>query len=110
MKGLVSNPELYERMSEPYTDGSAAVHALRAFLDEVKELREKHRIPEIVVGAGVYSANGDGVVMSSTFCQFGNAVRVFGIVEEIRSELAIAIVQEGVKADMKLKEKDADKG
>jgi hypothetical protein len=43
------NPGLYRRLSEPFADADAANEAIQAFFVEVEALREKHRIPDVLV-------------------------------------------------------------
>lgn len=68
---MVPDPDLYRRMSEPYESQVEAECALKAFLGAVRVLREKHRIAEVVMLAGVH-AGGEVVAMTQTL---GDAAR-----------------------------------
>jgi hypothetical protein len=43
------NPKLFRRVSEPYPNAEAAAAALEAFAKDVSDLREKHRVMNVVV-------------------------------------------------------------
>lgn len=46
-----NDPELYAKLSTPFETEEAARAALHAFMDEVYEVRKKHGIPDVTIGA-----------------------------------------------------------
>lgn len=66
------NPKRYEIASRPHSSESEATNALGQYLAEVSRLREKYRIPEVVIVAATRYINAD---KQETVCQaasFGN--------------------------------------
>jgi hypothetical protein len=51
-------------MSEPHQSKAAAQEALGVFLTEVQALREKHRIADFILLAGVNFAKEDGALLA----------------------------------------------
>jgi hypothetical protein len=49
-----ADPEKYERLAEPFESDELALVAARAFLGELATLREKYRIPELIVQYQLY--------------------------------------------------------
>lgn len=54
MTKLIQDPDLYARMTEPHENLETAQVVLDAFQKDLAALREKYRIPELVV---LYSVN-----------------------------------------------------
>ncbi len=69
------NPDLYARMAVPYDSAEAAQAALKAFLEDVAALREKHRIAEVAMIAGTYVA-GEMVGMTQTLGDQSRSMRL----------------------------------
>lgn len=44
------NPELYQRLTEPFADKAEADTAVNDFLEEVGRLRELYKLPDVQVG------------------------------------------------------------
>lgn len=57
----IANPKLFRELSEPFTSNEEADKALRAFFDELGELRKKHRIRDLhmIVGGSVRTSDDD---------------------------------------------------
>lgn len=55
---VIQDAGLYERMNVPYPTQEEAKAALNAFLDDVLELREKHRISNFVISASARGPEG----------------------------------------------------
>ena len=100
MSEYAADPEKYREMSEPYETAETASESLSAFLDDVRALREKHRIAEIVVGAAVYFKDEDRLLISTNWCQQGDAIRGFFVLERIRPELAITAARAAALCDV----------
>ena len=78
----IPDPELYARMAEPYSTAEEAQKAMCDFCAEVRVLREKHRIAEVVMIVGVNC--GDELLAMTQ--ALGNARRA--------PELAIALMKQ----------------
>lgn len=68
------NEERYKKASEPHADEEAAAHALRMFFHDLGELREKHKIPEVVIVAAAYHGTNDDKLTVAQAASFGNAM------------------------------------
>jgi hypothetical protein len=66
------NEERYKIASEPHADEDVAAHALHAFFHELGALREKHKIPEVVIVAAAYHGEGDYKQTVAQAAAFGN--------------------------------------
>ncbi len=62
----INDPGNYRKMSEPYRSSEEASSALDAFYEAVKELRNTHKITDVlmVVCVNVTYEEGEGAVMS----------------------------------------------
>ncbi len=49
MKKVTNDPEKYRRMSVPYKSEEEAREMLTAFLGELGEIREKYKVPNVVL-------------------------------------------------------------
>lgn len=72
---MAPNPDLYARMAVPYDSAEAAQAALKAFLEDVAALREKHRIAEVAMIAGAY-VGGEMVGMTQTLGDQSRSLRL----------------------------------
>jgi hypothetical protein len=102
-----SNPSLFRLLSEPFENLDAANKAIAAFLDELGDLREKHKIPNVVtiIGASAWT-KGDGDEQQETEFlvphMYGDSLRMesmaayaYGVAASARQE-AIGAMQTGV--------------
>lgn len=48
LSGIVKDPALYRQLSEPYESTAALTEAFMKFNEELRALREKYRIPDLV--------------------------------------------------------------
>ena len=75
---VAHNPDLYARMAVPYDSDEAAQAALKAFLEDVAALREKHRIAEVAMIAGAY-VGGEMVGMTQTLGDQSRSLRLVSL-------------------------------
>lgn len=54
------DPANYRAMSVPHDSPDAAMEAMHAFLDEVEQVRKKHRIPDVTIVLKAAAFVGDG--------------------------------------------------
>lgn len=60
MKGPIKDPATYRRMSEPLASAAEAEAATIAFFEELRALREKHHVRDVVAIVQVpYLADGE---------------------------------------------------
>ena len=59
MSGCTGNPELYRRLSEPWSTPDEANAAMREFDAEVGKLREKYRVPNLIAVCEVNALRPD---------------------------------------------------
>ncbi len=73
LDGFVPNAKRYREASEPHKSKTAANEALAVFIEELNELRVKHRIKDLllVYGVSVLDADGNESVAMGT-AGFGN--------------------------------------
>ena len=67
------NPKRYRELSVPKESPEKANADLTAFFDELRELRIKHGIPDVLVTAAVnvtYQGGGEGLAI--IWCHFGS--------------------------------------
>lgn len=57
---LIHDPKLYRELSQPFASVEAASEALDKFNSEVRELRSKYRIPDVVILTSVNIDYPDG--------------------------------------------------
>lgn len=77
MEQLRRDEAKYRRLSEPKESPEKANEDINAFLKELKELREKHGLPDVlcVISVNVnYEGKGEGRAM--TWANFGDSMRV----------------------------------
>ena len=67
-----SNPGLYRRLCEPHESVEAANADMRAFVEAVSELREKHRIPDVVLICEVVAMRNGGEVLAQSGMEWGD--------------------------------------
>lgn len=73
LDGFVPDAKRYREASEPHASADAADEAVKAFFDEVAELRTKHHIKDLLMIWGVaYMAPGEEEVASMGLSGFGN--------------------------------------
>lgn len=65
--------ENYRNMSEPFTNRIVAKERIVQFLEDVGELRKKHRIADVLVSARVLVVEGDKEGAVTTHVHFGDA-------------------------------------
>jgi hypothetical protein len=71
-----SNPALYRKMSEPFQSREAAEAALGAFYEELRALREKHRVRDVSATWSFSYLLPDGVESESVGrCHIGDQMR-----------------------------------
>lgn len=56
-----NDPAKYRELSKPFPNAKAAGNAVQAFWDEVQALREKHKIPDLLVVIAVNGLCEDGL-------------------------------------------------
>lgn len=73
----VNDPALYRRLSEPHESAEAFEHAVKAFGEGLRALREKYRLPDVVyvIAANVIGDDGEERTMI-TFGNAGDAMRI----------------------------------
>lgn len=69
----IHDPDLYRRMSEPYASNEEAHAAMLAFLDDVSEARERHRISNVITVAVTNVNTDDGVKQNMSIQHRGAA-------------------------------------
>jgi hypothetical protein len=80
----ISDPANYRRLSEPFPSMDALNDALVAFSDEVRELRNKHKIRDvIVIVAGSYLNKDGEEVDGLTYMMHGASDRQVAYLAEI---------------------------
>lgn len=67
------DPALYRELSAPRPDPSSAEAGLQAFAEEFRELRKKHRIPDVLWMAAVNATTEDGERHVCMMGQFGSS-------------------------------------
>ena len=100
------NPDLYARMAVPYDSNEAAQAALKAFLEDVAALREKHRIAEVAMIAGAYTG-GELVGMTQTL---GNQGRSLSLAKALVQNIAAATAAEYEREAARLRALASDDG
>ena len=107
----ISNPGLYEEMSKPYENASSATKAMQAFADDLRELRKKHRIPNVVAILGTKTKDGDNVRDQVSWTNCGDLALVpdmlnaaFSFVVESLREKGIVIISEGENNERQAKD------
>lgn len=71
----VNNPDKYERLSKPFETQEEAEKAMKAFLNAVSKIREKHKIPDVLIGIKGSFKNPeipDGEIEFTCFGQHGH--------------------------------------
>jgi hypothetical protein len=65
-----ADPALYRRLSEPFATAEELDAASTAFAAEIRALREKHRIPDVVyvMAANVKDGDGERMMLMSGNC------------------------------------------
>lgn len=70
------NPKLYRELSEPFASFDVLNAAISAFVDEVYELRVKHKLPDVtLVISGNVALDADDETSTATYAHFGNPDR-----------------------------------
>ena len=97
------DPKLHRKLSEPFESSEAADKALEAFTEELRELRAKHKIPEVVALVQVNvmypgdlaEESSEGVAFASI--SFGDPLRCIPMLAEAlgkaESEMSAAIAK-----------------
>jgi hypothetical protein len=68
------NPELYRKMSEPFADADGADAALKAFSEDLKIIREKHRLADVHCVVRIDIAYGGTLGQAMWQCHIGSAL------------------------------------
>lgn len=69
------NPERYRRLSEPFANRDIANESLEAFFKELGELREKHRIADVLVVVCVNVRYGETEGAAMCHASFGDPLK-----------------------------------
>lgn len=69
----IKDPSLYRRMSEPHESIETANAAWLAFYDDVRAVREKHRIPDVLIVAELAFINNGEEAHAPVCSTIGNA-------------------------------------
>jgi hypothetical protein len=72
-EGGISDPDLYAKLSAPFESQAKAQAAFKAFSRELRELRAKHRIANVVAVCAVSAHIGDAVTSLATVTQNGDS-------------------------------------
>lgn len=72
--GGIANPSLYDELARPIEDPKEVQARLDAFFRDVEEARVRHRIPDFVIAASVYTVDDD--------CDDGPKIRIHGCVAQ----------------------------
>lgn len=79
---LEHNPELYQKLSTPFSDEESLNRAYALFYEAVKKLRIKYKIPDVVVTCAASHKKGKkGCTLLGSF-HFGDSRRVEGLLIE----------------------------
>lgn len=70
-----NDPENYERMNEPRESREDGAKAIEAFLNAVYELRQEHRIGNVVVIASTAAKTDDGIIDMMGTARYGDLDR-----------------------------------
>jgi hypothetical protein len=84
------NPDNYRKLCEPFESMAAVEKAITAFWEEFYELRNKHKIPDVLVVWRVpaYDAEGEeGIVTSKLYC--GNSDHAEGMAAMAYGQCAV---------------------
>lgn len=94
----INDPKKYREMSMPFETTEEANAALKAFFEDVKTAREKHRISDVVVLCEISHKIDDEEVRGGASTSLGDSARVlvmlareFGA-EQARHEALVASV------------------
>jgi len=92
MTDFIKDPALYRRMGEPHVSHEEANKASTAFFADLKALREKHRIRDIVCSLQVAFVGPDGETVGQSTLTIGSSIEAVGMAAitygELRSDLA----------------------
>lgn len=108
MSDSIQDPENYGRMARPYDTQTDAVAALNGFLNEVLLLRQKWRIPEVVVGCAVYF--GEDNKTMANYHRMGNFMISPLIVEQLQARITRDLLDHIDDLDKALKEQENESG
>lgn len=70
---IINDPELYERLSRPCPEEELRTRATE-FYQELRQLREKHKIPELVFSFGIYDENKHLRILNGFAGNFSEAI------------------------------------
>lgn len=100
--------ETYRRLCEPFPNVEAANAAAKAFMDELYELRVKHRIRDVLIAVEVTITYEDGEgcpIMYGYYGDTDNAEKVaaytFGRLQGDRQERVMLAQDDGLRRAMK---------
>ena len=113
MKQFKPDPELYERMAEPFANREEAGAALYGFRDELARLREKYHIAELVGVIAVWSSeeeSDDKKALTSLMFAFGNPAIGYELLKKATVEQATMIADHVVEASKKLMAEEGSEG
>lgn len=98
---LFNDPALYRRMSQPKASIDAAQAAWDAFCAEVRVLREKHAIPDVLVASFIPCIEGDNETEVFANLNLGSsarslelAARLYGSEQAIHEAMMRVMVSE----------------
>lgn len=94
---IEANPERYRRMSAPYESEELAKAAMKAFLKDLRELREKHRIAEVSVIAGVWTPNPEAPdtrrLLWRSMAAYGDSILAYELLRSAATTQAIHLAE-----------------
>lgn len=74
-----ADPELYAKLAEPMENQEQALLNAKGFLAEIRRLREKYHIPELIVQYVVYCKDDEGRLALSGGAGWGDQVKQLGL-------------------------------
>lgn len=97
----ITNPSLYRDLDKPFESPASANVAVQAFWDDVYALREKHRIPDILMVMRVPLDEGDSFVMMTAGNQlYAESMAAFGFGQATadRQQMISRVLDRHIKA------------
>ncbi len=102
------NPKLYREMSKPFSSMQEANAALQAFMDELGELRKKHKLPDVYFCVRIsYEKDGEELP-AMTHGGYGDSLEhesmlafAIGQVQSDRQEMISDLMKRGMRAALR---------
>lgn len=93
------DPEKYKAMSEPFLSHGEASAAIEAFMNDLRALREKHRIAEMVGAVAVWTVDEESGKRLLWQMRFSNGDPIIGfyMLKEATTAQAIGIAEDMVE-------------